>query len=68
MIMACELHRFIDDMLGLVDPEDPYAQAFQIFTKEKYAKNEALLGSLLVVHKDYMKYNLTNFIIMKTVI
>lgn len=63
MVMACELHIFIDDMLSLIDPEDPYVEGFKVFTKERFPKNTTLLFSLLAVHKDHMKENLANLLI-----
>ena len=31
--MAAELHLFLEDMLPLLDPEDPYALAFKYIKK-----------------------------------
>jgi hypothetical protein len=59
MIMVSELHIFIDDMLSLLDPEDPYYQAYKELNKETYPKNSTLISSLLSVHKDYMKESLS---------
>lgn len=36
-----------------------FAEIFDFFRNQAYPKNEALYGSLLSVHKDYMKYNLS---------
>jgi hypothetical protein len=68
LAMACELHLFFEDMLPLIDPEDPYVQAFKEINKEDYPRNTAALASLLVVHKDHMKEKLSNFIIEKGII
>lgn len=67
LAMACELHLFFEDMLPLIDPEDPYALAFKEISKEDYPKNTAALSSLLVVHKDYMNEKLSSFIIEKAI-
>jgi hypothetical protein len=61
--MAAELHLFLDDMLPLMDPEDPYAQVFKGINKEEYPKNTAVFASLLVVHKDHMNEKLSNLLI-----
>ena len=68
MAMAAELHLFYEDMLPLMDPEDPYAQAFRCINKDDYPKNSTVMASLLVVHKDYMSTKLSNFIIEKGIL
>lgn len=54
-------------MLPLIDPEDAYVQAFNIFNKQDFPKNTAVLASLLAVHKDHMNEKLTNILIERAI-
>ncbi len=49
--MACDLHLFFQDMLTLIDPEDPYIQIFKYVNPSHYPPGTAVMGSLFAVRK-----------------
>lgn len=63
VVMAIELKAFYTDLLSMIDPEDPYIQIFKHLNPDDYPVDTALLGSMLAVHKDYMKGRLSKMII-----
>ena len=65
--MTCELHIFIDDNERNVNPLSSLTQIFKIFNKIDYPKNSTLFGSLLAVHKDYMKENLSTYLLDRAI-
>ena len=64
-IMRCELHLFLEDILPTYDPEDLFTKALSHFQKEDYPKNSAVMGALIVIHKDYMNERLTDILVGK---
>lgn len=55
----------IDYYMSNAQPGSTTSLAFEFFNKKSYHKNEVLFGSLLAVHKDYMKYKLSIVLLEK---
>lgn len=51
----------------MLDPEDPYIQIFKYMNPMDYEKDSAVFGSLLTVHKDYMNFKLSRYLIENSV-